>query len=552
MKTLIYTRVSTKEQADEGYSLEAQEKLLKEYAETHNLVVDKKIFKISESASGKHLRKLFNEVFDYAEQAKVSIILCEKIDRLTRNSKDAVVADDWVKAVEGREIHFVKESFILNSTTRAHENLVWDMKVSIARFYSNNLSEEVKKGHKEKVSQGWYPSKAPLGYKSTGEKGHKTHILDPVKAPLVRKMFEYYSTRQYSLSALVEKMHDEGLRTYAGNKLVKSRMASLLSDPFYFGDILWNGKIYPGKQEPLITRELYNRVQDVLHGRTVPRHNKHLFTFKGFIRCDNCGGLVTWETKKGHIYGHCNKYNNCPVSARYTESVLQLQFLPAFARFKISNPRLLDWVKKALLESHKGDIEYSASALTELQKQIAVVQNRLDRLYDDKLDQKITEDMYQRKFEQYTNEKNIALQGIAKYSGVKDEYQELGSLLQDLSQRGEELFQKASVVQKRKIINFMLTNISIQNRLISYEYTKPFQVFLGITKFTQIVEARQLTDELLKSFDPITFYKEKFTIELANTGLDKKKNTAFEAVRSVWLDTCREVRTKIIERISLV
>ncbi len=483
MKSLLFCRVSSKEQADEGYSLEAQEKLLSDYAQRNKLKV-LKVYKIAETASKDFARKSFYEMFEFATKNKVNVILSEKIDRLTRSLKSAGIADDWVKADPSREIHFVKENFVLNSNTRAHENLVWDMKVAIARFYSNNLSEEVKKGHKEKVAQGWYPSKAPLGYKSIGEKGHKTHVLDAVKAPLVRKMFELYSTGRYSISALVETMYNEGLRTHGGNRLVKSRMGSLLSDPYYYGKILWGGQISEGKHEPIITQELYDKVRDVLHGRTTPRHNKHLFIFKGQIRCVACGHIVTWETQKGHIYGHCNKYHNCPVKAWYKESELLNQILPAFKELKITNPKLLEWVRRALKESHVDIVQYSEAAISESQKQMVLIQNRLERLYDDKLDQKISEEMYSRKFEQYTLEKETIVKALGKHSKANDKYQELGSLLFDVSQKADELFVKAGIEQKRKMINLALTSIKIKDGLLSYEYTEPFKLLFKAVKVT--------------------------------------------------------------------
>ena len=142
IKSIIYCRVSSKEQEEAGYSLDSQEKLLKEYADKNNFKIEK-VYRISESASGKQIRKTFNEMLQVATKNKVDVILCEKTDRLTRNPKDAVIIDDWVKEDARREIHFVKENFILNQQTKAHENLVWDMKVAIARFYTNNLSEEV-------------------------------------------------------------------------------------------------------------------------------------------------------------------------------------------------------------------------------------------------------------------------------------------------------------------------------------------------------------------------------------------------------------------------
>lgn len=221
-KTVIYCRVSSREQEETGYSLDAQEKLLREYADKKGLQVVK-VFRISESASGRQIRVVFNEMFQYLVKNKISCILCEKIDRLTRNLKDGAVVSDWIYQNPANEVHFVKENFIVNKNTRAHENLVWDMKVAIARFYTNNLSEEVKKGQKEKLSQGWLPTRPPVGYKTVGEKGHKIHIIDQETAPYIKKAFDLYGSGNYSMRAVIEMLYKQGFRARSGKKIVKKR-----------------------------------------------------------------------------------------------------------------------------------------------------------------------------------------------------------------------------------------------------------------------------------------------------------------------------------------
>jgi site-specific DNA recombinase len=515
MKATIYTRVSSKEQAEEGYSLEAQAKLLKEYAKKNGLEVDSRIFSISESASGKKQRETFIEMLEYVNKNNLKIIICEKADRFTRNFKDMVMIDDWLEADEFRQIHLVKDSLILHKNSKSQEKLNWGIRILFAKNYIDNLSEEVQKGQKEKLSQGWLPTKPPLGYSTIGDKGRKTHIINDSKAKLILSMFELYSTRLFSLKTLVERMFDLGLRTGGGNKLVKSRMASLLSDPFYYGEILWNGKIYPGNQHPIISKELFDNVQNVLHGKTQIKHNKHLFTFKGFIRCQDCNGLVTWETKKGHVYGHCNKYNNCPKRDWYKDSLLVEQLLPAFQKLKVSNPRLQEWIKKALKESYSTTQDVIKASIEEASNRLVVIQTRLDKLYDDKLDEKVTIETYDRKFKEYTTEKQSLLNTIGHGSKESDDHQQLGAMIFDVSQKAEDLFLRANTSQKRKLINFALCNMKIKNGLISYEYTKPFQIL-----FDSVAKTNQLAIS---------------TIELDEKPMDKKKSTAFEAVRSSWL-----------------
>jgi DNA invertase Pin-like site-specific DNA recombinase len=120
------------------------------------------------------------------------------------------------------------------------------MKVAIARFYSNNLSEEVKKGHREKLAQGWIPTKPRLGYKTVGEKGHKINVIEPDVAPHIVKMFEWYATGNYSLSRLESELYKAGLRTESGKMICKSRIHRLLREPFYCEKMRLIGVIHDG------------------------------------------------------------------------------------------------------------------------------------------------------------------------------------------------------------------------------------------------------------------------------------------------------------------
>ena len=280
MKSVLFARVSSREQEETGYSLPSQEKLLKDYAERKNFKVVK-IFSISESASGKSQREIFNEMMGYVKRSDVKIIICEKVDRLTRNFKDAVMIDEWLDEEEERQVHLVKDSLILHKDSRSQEKLNWGIRILFAKNYIDNLSEEVKKGQKEKISQGWLPTKPPLGYKTIGEKGHKIHVLDEKTAPFVRKAFELYATCNYSLYELSKTMYQEGARSSLGNRITKSRWAELFSDQFYIGKIRWKGEIYDGKQEPLISKDLFQNVQDVLKSKATPKYRKHFPLFKG-------------------------------------------------------------------------------------------------------------------------------------------------------------------------------------------------------------------------------------------------------------------------------
>src|SRR3989339_877878 len=223
MKTILFCRVSSREQEETGYSLPAQEKLLQDYSEKKDFKIARK-FSISESASGKYQRKSFDEMLSYVKKNDIKIIICEKVDRLTRNLKDAVSINEWLNENSERQVHFVKENCVLSKDSKSNDKFIWNIKVSTAQYYIDNLSEEVKKGQKEKIAQGWLPTKPPLGYKTTGEKGHKIHIIDDIKAPLIREMFELYSTGNHSTLSLVKEMYKKGLRNRTGRTVGKSRL----------------------------------------------------------------------------------------------------------------------------------------------------------------------------------------------------------------------------------------------------------------------------------------------------------------------------------------
>jgi DNA invertase Pin-like site-specific DNA recombinase len=176
-KAVGYCRVSSKEQEETGYSLPAQEKLVREYAEKMGFDLVK-VFSISESASGKVQRKTFKEMMHFVKLHKIPVIIVETTDRLTRNFKECIEIDDWINSNEENEVHLVKEGTILHKNANSNDWFMWRVKVSTAEYYVKRLSENVKKGQKEKLEEGWLPCRK-FGYKTIGDKGKKIHILDP-------------------------------------------------------------------------------------------------------------------------------------------------------------------------------------------------------------------------------------------------------------------------------------------------------------------------------------------------------------------------------------
>ena len=518
-KAIILCRVSSKEQEETGYSLPAQEKFLGEYGERKNFAVAK-IFSISESASGKKQRDTFNEMMEYTRKNNIKIIICEKVDRFTRNYRDAVMIDDWLEKDPERQIHLVKDSLILHKNSLSQEKLNWGMRILIAKNYIDNLSEEVKKGQKEKVAQGWLPTKPPVGYKTIGEKGHKTHIIDDDKKSYPVKLFKLYSTGNYSLSKITDLLHTDGFRSDTGKKVPKSTIHKLLSNPFYIGKITWNEELYQGKHEPLISEEMFDRVQNVMNRKEAPKYSSHNYIFKRIFKCSECGGVITWETHKNKWYGHCNKYRPCSQTDWYRDEDIEKQLLEIVKNVTPKSKPVTDWVIKALKESHKDEIEYHTNTVGEINHKISTTQSRLDKIYEDHLDGLIDKEKYLELKIKYEKDEQDALTALAKHKKANSRYYDFGVLVLEVTKNALEILkdEKKSDELKREYYKTIFSDLAIKNSKIEYKYNLAFQIVADYNS-----KVANLASQEKKIFEPV------------NLGLSKTKNRALDPVRSTWL-----------------
>jgi DNA invertase Pin-like site-specific DNA recombinase len=255
-RVVLYARVSSKEQREEGYSIEAQEHLLRDYAVKQGFVITEEFIDV-ESAS-KSGRTGFNTMLAYLRNHPACrIILVEKTDRLYRNLKDYATLDvkDW-----GLTIHLVKEGEVLSPDSKSSQQFVHGIKVLMARNYSQNLGEETIKGMTAKARAGVYPSFAPVGYRNVdGANGKRTIILDPDTGPVITDIFERFAAGGHSVKSLVKELNSKGIQL-RGRRLHSSLVHQILRKRLYTGDFDWDGTAYTGTHEPLVSRDCWQRV----------------------------------------------------------------------------------------------------------------------------------------------------------------------------------------------------------------------------------------------------------------------------------------------------
>src|SRR3989344_2387462 len=521
-KAVIYARVSSKEQEETGYSLPAQQKLLEEYAKRKGLEVVK-VFSVAESASGAKQRKVFAEMIGYMEKHRIPHLLCEKVDRLTRNLKEAVVANDWLAANTDRHIHFVKQNLVIDQHSKSDEKFRWDIEIVLAKKHVSNLSEEVRKGQIEKLAQGWLPTKPPLGYITVGEAGHKIHILDTARVPHIRKMFELYATGEYPVERLSHVMADNGLRTRQVYRLVRSRLSDLLADPFYVGKNRWNGKVSEGKQEPLISTDLFNRVQEVLKNKTTAKYRKHDFLFKGRVVCEECRGLLTWEKQKGIVYGHCNQYRRCATRTWYKEADFEAKLSGELDSFHLITPRLAEWVRKALKELHRVEIGDRTTVLNDLHARLTRLKQKQAMLYEDRLDGRISAEAYDQKTLDLNQELENLSEALKRHGEADTAYYELGGNIFELSQQAGKIFRQASLAKKKRLLSLMYREMKVKDGRLVVQLT---DTFAALARVVAQLNGSKVPEKQLSDFR---------IFELAQTGYTKGQKGASDPLSTTEL-----------------
>ena len=510
-KAVILARVSSKSQEDEGYSLDAQEKVLRDYAERKEYSVTK-LFRIAETASKPEQRQIFQSLMKYVIERKIKIIVVEKVDRFVRNFKDVVMIDEWLEEDDSRQVHFVKDSIVLHKNSRSQEKLNWGIRVVIAKNYIDNLKEEVQKGIEAKLAAGWLPAKPPLGYKTIGVEGKREHVIDENLAPLIKKTFGLYLEPNYSVLSLTRQMDKLGLRTKYGKPLSHSHIHKMLTNPFYIGINRWIGVDYPGMQQPLIDKDVFYAVQSKITRKNPPVYAKHNPTYKNMFRCELCSGTITWEKQKNYWYGHCNGYKECPKKAWVREDRVEDELLDLFEALLCPSQAIMEWVQDALRVKHQKEMQSKELTVKRVREEHDRVSRMLDILYEDRLALRINTEVYDRK-QKELSERQASLQIKAIEEDVIANKQfEHGMKILELTQQAATIYKRKPVEKKRIILSQLFSNLTINGQNVRYNYTELVEAIADKTKLhKQLLEkfersnskgdnsSRQELDEQLKT-----------------------------------------------------
>lgn len=490
MKAISIARVSTEEQKEN--SPEAQNFRIENYFNSRNYEIIKK-FNFVESAY-KLKRDTFDEIMDFiietSKKEKIAVGF-DKVDRLSRNIFDKRVAKLYELAIENKiELHFVSDGQVIDDKMSAGDKFAFGMKLGLAKYYSDAISDNVKRVFELKRRNGEWTGAVRLGYLNMPldvEKRLRSNIIiDPERGHLIQKMFELYATGQYSLETIRNKMTDLGLRTRRGNKLSKSGVENILKDSFYCG-IAISKKYgsYSHKYPRLITKELFDKCQQVRNKRNNNKSKaltKKQYIFgDGFLKCHNCSCSYTPELQKGNNYYSCTNAKGICKRVYVNEKDLLKPIYEVLERFESITEEAQNQLVSELRKNTESEVIFHKAQISRIQTDYNNLKAKQDRLLDAYMDQSITKDIYDKKHQEYQDQIQVLEIEMSEHSKADYDYQTTVATVLSVARRAKTIFDNSSEpARKRQFLNYILQNPTVNEKKLYFTIASPFNLVLEL------------------------------------------------------------------------
>ncbi|MDD5760742.1 MAG: recombinase family protein [Candidatus Pacebacteria bacterium] len=459
-KYFLYIRKSTDEDDRQVLSLEAQETELREFAKKEQLTI---VDTFHESHTAKEPgRPIFNKMLERIEKGEAEGIISWHPDRLARNSVDG---GRIIFLIDSDKIQFLKfPTFWFEATPQG--KFMLNIAFGQSKYFVDNLSENTKRGLRQKLRRGELPGYAPLGY--LNDLRNHTMVKDPERFLLVKKLFELYATGNYSLKSLKEKITSAGLLSRKGNKLSISVIQSVLQNPFYYGPFKYNDELYQGTHKPMTTKKLFEKCQQVLQSRARPvKRLKEVHAFRGLLKCGECGCMITSEIQRGHIYYRCTKKKG-PCSQKYIrEETLAEQISDILQIFSIPSFE----AKKMVAELDKDENEKFRAGFSfsqNLKSQIKECEEKLEKLLDAHLNNDISREEYLEKKQKLLNQKVEISEKLANFEKKGGNWLEPAKKFILASNQAQIAAKSGNLQERAEKLKKAGSNMLLTNRKIKY------------------------------------------------------------------------------------
>ena len=459
-KFFIYTRKSTDTEDRQVRSISDQLAELKELAVKEQIeVVDIFVEKQTAKAPG---RPVFNEMLLRIEANEANGILAWHPDRLARNSVDGGKIIYLLDTGKIAELKF--PTFWCDTTPQG--KFMLSIAFSQSKYYVDNLSENIKRGHRNKVKDGIWPQMSPLGYVNVKGAGI---VPDENIASLIKKTFEAYATGNFTLRQLHDKFNALGLSRKNGKVLSVSNYQQILRNPIFTGLMRYNGEIYEGKHKPIITKKLFDSVQEVMMRKSKP-HSKGLkpFLYRGFFRCGECGCFITTERQKGHNYLRCTKRKNPCLQKYVREEIITSQVRTELQ--KVSLP--LDWANWMIEENRKdqsSEIQSSEIFSQKTKNEISLLDSKIEKLMNAYLENALSLDEYRESKNKLVSSKQLLKEKLSAFEKKSHNRFELTDKFLKANISNMELANEKTNEENLHLFKKVGSNFLIKDRTVLFE-----------------------------------------------------------------------------------
>ena len=483
IKIILIARVSDIEQRK---ALPAQKMRLERYAEQKQLPYE--YYEFDESAHKEERHKFAELVEHVKKQTTLCYVVFDKIDRFTRDSsQEEVKALQHLVKLGKIELHFPHDSLYIDQGSSAADWFRLGIGMALAKYYSDSIRDNVKRRFEQMLADGIWVHRAPIGYLNvlkggTAQKPIKDIEVDETKAHYIVKAYEMRA-RGISYAVIAKELHKMGFRSNISNSKAPSKqfLERILSNSFYYGVMVHSGREYPHKYKPLISRALFNQVQRVRDERkhTKTKYDSKDYTLKKIVKCGKCGRAVSPFKARNTIYLRCaNPKCNNPNTA---ESLV-IDGVTADIGFINVPEQWLDKVIAELRRRHNDQQTYYTQNIVQTRDEYDKIKEKMRKVYYDFLDGRITQTLHDEiatDLEKRQQELNDRLKLLT--SDNKD-FQVTASYLLDLAQRAEMLFKESDDDLRQKLLEYVLSNIELKDKKLSYILNDPFKSIVEAKK----------------------------------------------------------------------
>jgi len=482
-KFFLYARKSTDVEDKQVLSIEAQITELRAFAKQNNLfIVDVFIEKQSAKIPG---RPIFGEMLERIEKGETDGILAWHPDRLARNSVDGGKIIYLIDCGRIATLKFPQFWFEPTPQGKFMLNIAFGQ----SKYYVDSLSENTKRGLRQKVRRGEYPSVAPIGY--INDVRTKSITVDRKKAKVIREAFEFYATGNARLEDISNFLAQRGILSRGGKRIHKTRATFILSNPFYTGLFRYSKELHEGKHEPIIAKKIFDKVQEVLKQRGRPHHKTKYKPqdYCGLLKCGTCGMSITGEYRVKHqkngnahdyIYYHCTKKNKsikCPEPCIRQEE-LDKQISSLLQKFSLR----ADWAEKLLQMAEKDKVVSAQSVsafVLESQNTIRAINEKLQRLLDGYLEQDIEREIYREKKQKLLLEKKSLEEKIVRIEQKQNDWLEPMKEWIKVASNLVKIARDSNLLQKKVAAKEIFgSNLRLASRAVRGEPVFPFSAAL--------------------------------------------------------------------------